>query len=422
MFEAPTPDLARRRATLPNVHAVTETQSLDGRNNRLDAWEERPEGDIIPSPEIGVALSSPPFARQSTNTIQEKRRSRSAGNLRDMAKGRPSVERRRSAEIRYWRSSYASASVYSNNTPRPRTAQTIDTVRSVEAHEDLPKLEDMVTKTVSVHAPTIVSQHDQDLSQIQLPVEAFNFGNLRSNFSDDEDSEQPEAPPERRVSIEDRVKHLEKNMRSLDASVRRMSSRNTARQTIILENAPKGRRSRNRSSSASSQRQGSHHASTAANSNALHLRQYEDEQPRPDSPPLSAVNEAPQPQSTVVEMNKHDDSAAVAAHLAALLAQERYARQRLETQVATLQRDLAELHAVVHKFVSTSAASPNYPTPSPDGIITSNEARTPRASEVGYNGRGPGPESVTSSEGDGEEMVSPEDWTTPKESVASGFF
>ncbi|KAF2452024.1 hypothetical protein P171DRAFT_16596 [Karstenula rhodostoma CBS 690.94] len=424
-FEAPTPDFSRRRATLPNVHAISETQSLNGQPKRLDTWEERPSGEYVPSPEIGVALSSPPGERQSTQSVQEKRRSRSAGNLRELTKGRPSVERRRSAEIRYWRSSYASGSVYSTNTPRPRTAQTVETVRSIEAQEELPELSEIVTKSVSVHAPTVVTQHDHDhdTSQVPLPVAAFNFGNFRSDFSDDEDSEQPAeepaapgAHPERRLSIEDRVKHLEENVRSLDTSVRRMSGRNN-RQTIILDNAPKGRRSRNRSSSASSQRQGSHHSSKGSH-NMLHLRLYEDEKPAPDSPthpPLSAVHELPV--STAAQEGVADIHAQLLV-LQSSLQHERHARKALEAQVSTLQRDLADLHTLVHKFVS--AASPSYPTPSPDAIIASNEASTPRASEL--RGRERKRAISESSTDDGDDMVSPDAWATPKESVASGFF
>ncbi|KAL1592741.1 hypothetical protein SLS60_011157 [Paraconiothyrium brasiliense] len=432
-FEAPTPDFSRRRATLPSVHAIAETQSLNGGTKRLEAWEERPSGEYIPSPEIGIALSSPPHDRQSTQSAQEKRRSRSAGNLRELTKGRPSVERRLSAEKRYWRSSYASASIYSTQSPRPRTAQTVETVRSIEAQEELPELNEIVTKSVSVRAPTIVTQHSHDHdTSVPLPVQAFNFGNFRSDFSDDDDSEQPaeepaapEAPSSRRVSIEDRVKHLEDTMRTLDASVRRMSGR-TNRQTIILDNPPKGRRSsRNRSSSASSQRQGSHHSSKAS-TNTLHLRHYEDEKPAPDSPthpPLSAVTELPASNAA------HADVADLQSQLLALqssLAHERLARKTLEAHVASLQRDLADLHALVHKFVS-AAASPSYPTPSPDAIIASNEASTPRASgvndrEIVLRGRERAGSKSSSATEEGEDVVSPEHWATPKESVASGFF
>ncbi|KAJ4305734.1 hypothetical protein N0V90_001265 [Kalmusia sp. IMI 367209] len=416
-FEAPTPDFSRRRATLPNVHTVSETQSLNGRDKRLETWEERHDGESIPSPQIGIALSSPPHARQSAHSVQSKRKSRSAGNLRELVKGRPSVERRRSAEIRYWRSSYASGSVYSTNTPRPRTAQTVETVRSAEPQDAAPALEEVVTKSVPTYAPTVVAQHEPDVSQTQLPVEAFNFGNLKSDFSDDEGSEEPAAVParsERRISIEDRVKHLEENMRTLDASVRRLSGRNN-RQTIILENAPKGRRSRNRSSSASSQRQGSHHSSKGSN-NTLQFRQYEDEQPAPESPkvqPLSAVTEFP----VSNDFHTQDPTTDLQAQLVTLqssLQHERHARKLLEAQVSTLQRDLADLHARVHKFIS--AASPSYPTPSPDAIIASNEATTPRANE------GVGSSTASSSR---EDVASPEAWATPLEKhggFGSGFF
>lgn len=418
MFEGPAPELSRRRATLPNVHTVSETQSLNGRAQQLESWSEQPDGDLLPSPGIGIALSSPPHTRQSTDAAQEKRRSRSAGNLRELIKGRPSVERRRSEEIRYWRNSYASGSVYSTATPRPRTAQTIETVQSAAAQEDLPKLEEVTTKSVAVHAPTVVTQKDHSSLQVvhPLPVEAFNFGNLRSDFSDDEDLEQPEAPTARhdkRLSIEDRVKYLEENMRTLDASVRRMSGQ-TNRQTIILENAPKGRRSRNRSSSASSQRQGSHHSISRSSNNPLGLRQYGEEKSPPASPvhpPLSAVNENPaqQRELTPPDFRTQLDT------LKTALQHEVHARQMLETQVSTLQRDLADLHALVHKFINTT--SPNYPTPSPDAIITSNETNTPRASE----GRG---RSWTegSLESDVEDVISPDHWATPKESTSSGFF
>ena len=418
MFEGPSPEPGRRRATLPDVHTISETQSLNGRVHQLESWNEQPDGDFIPSPEIGIALSSPPHMRQATDAAQEKRRSRSAGNLRELIKGRPSVERRRSEEIRYWRNSYASGSIYSTATPRPRTAQTVETVQSAAAQEDLPKLEEVVTKSVSVHAPTVVTQRDHESLQVAhpLPVEAFNFGNLRSNFSDDDDSEQPEAPPvrhEKRLSIEDRVKHLEENMRTLDASVRRMSGQ-TNRQTIILENAPKGRRSRNRSSSASSQRQGSHHSTSRSSNNPLGLRQYGEEKSPPASPvhpPLSAVNEDParQRQLTPPDLRAQLDTLKMA------LQQEVTARKVLETQVSTLQRDLADLHALVHKFINTT--SPNYPTPSPDAIITSNEANTPRASEGRERSWTEG-----SLESDVEDVMSPDDWATPKESAASGFF
>jgi hypothetical protein len=302
-FKLPPADLGQRRATLPD------TQSLNIQVKRLDTWEERHDGEPMPSPQIGVALSSP---IQVTHSAQSKRRSRSATDLRDWAKGRPSIERRRSAEIRYWRNSHASASVYSSHTPRPLTAQTVDTVISRNTKDIELKPSGSVTEvteitTISLAPPAVeVAQHDQDISQIQLSVSAFNFGNLRSGFSDDEDSTRPtveqsraQSPSqprstERRLSIEDRVKHLEEGMRTLETSVNRLSGRNN-RQTIILDNAPKGRRSsRNRSSSgASEHRQERHHSSSRSRPTST-LYVTEPELHAPGSPtlaPLSAVNE-----------------------------------------------------------------------------------------------------------------------------------
>jgi len=429
-FESPARDFTRRRATLPTVLAVPETQSLDGRNKPLETCEERQEGDI-PSPQIGIALSTPHQQQQSS--LQSKRRSRSAGNLHELAKGRPSVERRRSAEIRYWRNSYASGSVYSTNT-RPRTAQTVDTVLSAEGKETMPKpvepeAEPAAEPSPIYPQPPAVVQQEQEVHQ-NGQVEAFNFGVFKSDFSDDGDSESPVEPTvdgdQRRLSIEDRVKYLEANMRTLETSVRRLSGRNN-RQTIILENAPKGRRSRARSSSAGSQRQASHHSSRSS-SHTLQLRQYEyeDDAPAPNSshlPPLSAVNELPTSKPSHEDVttaapqrpataSPTPDAPSITTQLAALhisLQHERNARKLLESHVLKLQRELTELYTLV---ASKLAASPSYPTPSPDGIITSSEVRTPRASEVMRNAR-----DFRSAESSEEDITSPEDWATPREEV-----
>lgn len=478
-FEIPSPDLGRRRATLPTILANPETQSLDGRRKLLPTWEEQRDGESIPSPQIGIALSSPPHAGQFEHSLQSKRRSRSAGALRDLAKARPSVERRRSAEIRHWRSSYASASVYSTNTPRPQTARTVETVQTADTrdtHDTMAKPpESIASPSTFDDAPTVaqhdqdisqipieafnfsnsdprpVAQHDQDISQIQLPVEAFNFGNLRSGFSDDEDSEEPALPPrsENRLSIEDRVRHLEDNMRTLETSVRRISGRSN-RQTIILENAPKGRRSRNRSSSATSDRQSLHHSSSKSSNHTLHGHHEADAPSSPTLAPLSAVKEFPsstdRPETIISLENRpstaqRSDLVSQFNAIQEALKHERTARKTLESQVSTLQRELSDLHALVTKIMC--ATSPSYPTPSPDAIIASNEERmsTPRASttqrgpkemslfpspfsrrsETDSEGRGRGDWSVSSSR---EDVTSPEDWATPKEEsgFGSGFF
>lgn len=460
------PPLGRRRATLPSVLlSDAEAQALaaviaSGEGKHLPTWEERHEGESIPSPnKIGIALSSPPHSAQS---VQAKRRSQSAGALRDLAKTRPSIERRRSEEIRYWRNSYQSGSIYSVATPRPRTAQTMETVRTIGTHDTVAKESEPAAESGIADVPIpIVAQHDQDIGAIPLPVDAFNFGNLRTAFSDDgQEAASPDvtARSEKRLSIEDRVKGLEDTMRNLETSVRRISGRSN-RQTIILENAPKGRRSRNRSSSATSDRQSSHHSSKNSQ-RTVSIQQEGSGPPSPTLGPLSAVNEFPQSndrRETVIAVEpsairpptaQQSDIAAQFVQILEALQHERGARKALENQVNSLQREVAELHAIVTKFI---ARSPSYPTPSPDAIIVSNEERlsTPRAAPRAERGLGfesddgtpatsrntretiisrfsrsdseAGDYSVTSSR---EDITSPEAWATPKEEsgFSSGFF
>ncbi|KAF2185700.1 hypothetical protein K469DRAFT_575439 [Zopfia rhizophila CBS 207.26] len=465
-FERP-PDLNRRRATLPSVLlSNAEAQALSaawsGSGKQGTSWDERHDAESIPSPQIGIALSSP---TPPTQSVHSKRRSRSAGALRDLARGRPSTERRRSAEIRYWRNSYQSGSVYSAATPRPHTAQTVGTVQTTDTLGTVSNApEESIAESRTAAAPT-VAQHDQDISQIELPIEAFNFGNLKSEFSDDElqEEEVVDMPvrPEQRLSIEERVKNLEDNMRTLETSVHRLSSRSN-RQTIILENAPRGRRSRNRSSSATSDRQFSHHSSKSSNK-TLSVKQDLSEPPSPILAPLSAVEEVQTPNErpqTVVALGpleiprpataQLNDPAEQFTAIYATLNHERAARKALEKQVISLQHEVSDLHALVSKFISTS---PSYPTPSPDAVTATNEERlsTPRAGRRPERGLGfeieeeasskstqrcraretmvsrfsqsdcEGDYSATSSRDD---ITSPDVWATPKEEsgFGSGFF
>jgi hypothetical protein len=334
----------------------------------------------------------------------------------------------------------------------------VETVKSIGSHDDNAKAlesaaEPKTATTVDADDERSVAQHDQDISQIPLPVDAFNFGNLRSDFSDDEPTgDRPEVPSrsEKRLSIEERVQNLEDDMRTLEGSVRRLSGRSN-RQTIILENAPQGRRSRDRSSSATSDCQASYHSSKGSHK-TLSLKQEE------SGPALSSVNEFPSStdRNTVIALEpsaiprpntaEQSDTSAQFANVYEALKQERCARRALEKQVNTLQREVADLHALVNKFISRS---PSYPTPSPDAVIASNEERmsTPRASTrpergLGFDSEGEGTarrtrETVLSrfsqSDSEGgdqslsssrEDLVSPEAWATPKEEsgFGSGFF
>lgn len=370
-FDMQRPDIGRRRATLPSMpNAGMQRHSLDEPRGRLSTFEERQDDDNIPSPGIGIALSSP---TQVTSTTH-KRRSRSADALRDLVKDGASFDRRRSAEIRYWRQSYASASMYS----RPQTARTVETVHSVQGAmvtEARSEAVEMSATLAHADEPSPLPQErDEPVLEHEIeepPVSAFNFG-LKSGFSDDDTvPSEPAAPlsppvPERSVQrqpIEDRVANLEGNIQSLELSMRRMSSRNN-RQTIILSDAPRNLRSRNRNSSSRSRSDGSDRTPVYQSSN-------DTLNPGPTSPILARPDvSSPGGAENVIEK------------LYEALKYERNARKALEQQVQSLQHDIADLHALVNKLiVSATATSPSYPTPSPDGLMATTEEKllTPRA-------------------------------------------
>jgi hypothetical protein len=372
-FDTERPDFGRRRATLPSIpSADIQRHSMDEPRGRLSAWEEKSDEDALPSPGIGIALSSPTHA---TTSVKAKRRSRSADALRDLVKERASIDRRRSAEIRYWRQSHVSASIYS----RPQTAKTVETIRSVQMQgpaitEAEDGIVEMSATLAHVDEPTPSPNEPDQVQEIEPPVSAFNFG-LRSGFSDDDtvpsEPPAPISPPERnrnRLSIEDRVAHLEGTFQSIESSLHRMSSRNN-RQTIILADAPRNLRSRNRSSPGSA-------------TNFDSLPNYQSSNDTLKSNPASP---------TLVRPSEDGSKENVIEKLYEALKYERGARKALEQQVQGLQHDIADLHALVNKLIaSATATSPSYPTPSPDTFIMSTEERlvTPRPENHGDYDRG----------------------------------
>lgn len=423
-FDMERPDIGRRRATLPSVpSAGIQRHSLDEPRGRLSAWDERTDDEAIPSPGIGIALSSP----TQTTSVQAKRRSRSADALRDMAKERASIDRRRSAEIRYWRQSHASGSVYS----RPQTAKTVESIRSVQ--ERAPAITDpddgiqaMSATLGHVDEPTPSPSNYDEKQDVEPPVSAFNFGLQNESQSREDDAKSAEAfvpssLPEHathRLSIEDRVANLEGTFQSIESSLRRMSSR-TNRQTIILSEAPRNLRSRNTSSSNSN-----------SNANFDKLPDYQSSNDTLKSNPASP---------TLVKPSAEGSKEQVIEKLYEALKYERAARKALEQQVQGLQHDIADLHALVNKLIaSATATSPSYPTPSPDTLILSTEERiaTPRVERKEKYGHGKENLFRTGSNDDHyarneaewrEEVPTPADgdvWATPKEEGfgGSGFF
>ncbi|KAJ4366707.1 hypothetical protein N0V95_000035 [Ascochyta clinopodiicola] len=430
-FDFQRPDPSTRRATLPNLPGdVAQRHSLDEPRGRLSTWEEKTEDEPLPSPGIGIALSGPSHAARTS--LGDRRRSRSAGALRELAKARFSNDNSttRNDVIKTWRESYASASVYSQNT-RPQTARTVETVRSVHTKgpsvQEVESIHEGMSATLvgpdelTPNEPTPTAQTPstpEPASRAQNwatpehpPVSAFNFGNLEpsSPHEHKETLAQLEGPPvpsrsPKRLSVEERVQNLEDNIHSLESSIRRISTHNS-RQTIILENAPRNLRTRTRSTSRSVSVVSVHQREPLPASQSSNLA-YESS---PPSPPLTHSDEKP---------TKED-----LAPLHALLSEERTARLALESRVLALQNEVSALHDLVNKLVNRStvaATSPNYPTPSPDSIHRSSEDMLPTPRAGRYEARRQGTEDS--------DVASPEVWATPKEeafgglSNRSGFF
>ncbi|KAF2502211.1 hypothetical protein BU16DRAFT_554284 [Lophium mytilinum] len=469
-FEHPT--VRRRRATLPSVvlsHSEVAALSAiwSATGARVKPGEDRPPEDSIPSPEIGIALSSPTHA---------KRRSRSAGALRELSTRQESIPRRRSAEIRYWRTSGAdrSVSVYSTTTPRPTTGD--DTNTDNVPTESIEKEPSFSSPPNQTSVPGILAvdekfpEHDPlNLSPTSPPFEV-NFGALNSSFSEshDEDAEREmpadsPAPSLAPVKLEDRVQRLESGMHVLEQSLHRLTGR-SHRQTIILENAPKGRRatsastirddedSRPPSMKSLKSKPQSRKSSGKSSAEALALK-ADDELPAgttfltsPSSTHSMRTTSAPLPFHTQAELQPNATQPSPADQIAAvstILRHERAARKALEQTVLALQREVAELRAILQQ---TRIA---YPTPSPDGILGTHEVEqvpTPRAHrdwrDTVRDERGMGKERVVSrfsrseSEGGddadeedegmgldtGSEVTSPDVWATPKEEGSREFF
>lgn len=375
-----------RRATLPSIPvAPSHRHSMDESHGRLSAWQERTDDDdddVLPSPKIGIALSSPTQATPS----RHKRRSRSADALFNLSKDRESIDRGQSTELRHWRASYMSGSIYS----RPQTAKTVETIRSVQAQE--PVILERGSDSIAEMSATLVpadepetpeapEQQEGMYNEARTSVSAFNFGNLH-DLPMAEKQEQAEfaaatSPPlqtQEQQSIEDRVQHLEDTYENLEGSIRRMSTRNN-RQTIILENAPKNLRTRNRSTSRSASASRSRSTTLSIHQEPVHSSSGDAWNTGANSPVLTqSILGGKRDELTDKEKLRMMHEA---------LRHERTAREALEQQVRRLQHDMSDLQVLVNKLiVSTTTTSPSYPTPSPDTLImSSNEERliTPRA-------------------------------------------
>jgi hypothetical protein len=399
------PRVHRRRATLPSM--VLSPADAAVLQKMWSSPDQQPAAaspstksiySSTPSPLIGVALTSNP-----------NRRSRSAGALHELARMQgetvgTTALRRRSSEIRYWRTSR----VDSQDVRRPETGQSFD-CRSA--------------KDSAAISDTSEALAD-DGSSVRGGPHSFDFGSITTETN----------TAERNVHIvEQRLSQLEFNMQHISLSLQEMTGSPPEKQTVTIGKAPRGHQSQSSitlerpglpanpkdvfaqrtaskrytqapqppttpslSSSPSKMAQPStsnlSSSSSADVSPPLGFVSSQGQQPRPST--SAATPQAPQ---TNFAPTIHD-------HLAPLynaLRYERTVRKALEGQVLQLRRDVFELSTIV-----TQLRGATYPTPSPDHPLAIGSGVAEKSRFSGYD-----------SDEEGKEAGNTEDWATPKEEL-----
>jgi len=234
------PYVHRRRATLPSVIVSAQDASALQKYWAADAHIASPSENSInhrtPSPMIGLALSS---------GANIKRRSRSAGALYDMAKEDQVEQRRRSAEIQYWRQSY-----------QPQDPEVVMLEQQPQFKQSLERLSEQGSIISEHHSGTEISaaladagSSIRDEPAIQS-ITTYDFApivppsqetEMPTQPVSDEKDEDESTPPG--AALDQRLSQLEEHMRTLTSSIHDLTGR-AHRQTVILESAP--RRSRDR--------------------------------------------------------------------------------------------------------------------------------------------------------------------------------
>ncbi|KLJ13556.1 hypothetical protein EMPG_11515 [Blastomyces silverae] len=128
----------RRRATLPSIVLSTH----EARNLAIQIAQQNSRRNSIHSPTRGV---EEPDAFEQKTSRQQKRRSRSASELRDTARSHrmsPIQWRRRSDEIKFWRESFLKMDASPSMPARPETRSTIASVLEDTDHGEDEQLDD----------------------------------------------------------------------------------------------------------------------------------------------------------------------------------------------------------------------------------------------------------------------------------------
>ncbi|EGE82548.1 hypothetical protein BDDG_05492 [Blastomyces dermatitidis ATCC 18188] len=123
----------RRRATLPSIVL----SAHEARDLAIQIAQQNSRRNSIHSPTRGVEL---PDAFEQKTSRQQKRRSRSASELRDMARAHrmsPIQWRRRSDEIKFWRESFLKMDASPSMSARPETRSTIASVLEDTDHAEV---------------------------------------------------------------------------------------------------------------------------------------------------------------------------------------------------------------------------------------------------------------------------------------------
>jgi len=229
------PYVHRRRATLPSVIVSAQDASALQKYWAADAHIASPSENSVshrtPSPMIGLALSS---------GANIKRRSRSAGALYDMAKEDQAEQRRRSAEIQYWRQSY-----------QPQEPEIVTLEQQPQFKQSLERLSEQGSIISEHHSGTEISaaladagSSIRDEPAIQS-ITTYDFAPVVPPSREMEPSAQPvsdekdgdESTPAG-GALDQRLSQLEEHMRTLTSSIHDLTGR-AHRQTVILESAPR---------------------------------------------------------------------------------------------------------------------------------------------------------------------------------------
>jgi hypothetical protein len=347
-FEVPSIAL-RRRKTLPSLLIAGDDAvaiAAAAKKSELPPMPARASAEILrqtPISEIGLAISG----------VKEKRRSRSAGGMRTRDSGVASEpERERSEEIRFWRESQqgsvlrASGFTVPFSVPPPEEQERDDKWQNNKDHGPLTPTGDLADSPQGLR---IASHSRQDTLGTLDGSTQLNFRST-SGLSRD---------------LEDRVAQLEANLQFFQRSLNKLQADRNRRTVIVGDYPPVDQRKSYRTPSmlADDLRVPSDCMDADAEQQFDALRTTTAPEPRspiadyPPVPPLPGQNDydsldsptrASRPSNSRKPSNLIINNPNVTfKSLYQMLADERSARRRLETQMRTLHTDIQDLQQQV---------------------------------------------------------------------------